>query len=113
MIALKKLRFSIINGFSNTKKAMKKFTIFKFPKQEDYSVEYKNTELLQMASVKDSDIIGLAYKATELVLDNIDEPDEWPFIKYRNFTDDVNVFRRKLTEKRFSTNAILDNKVVC
>ena len=66
-----------------------------------------------MASVKDSDIIDLAYKATLLVLDDIDEPDEWPLIKYRNFTDDVNVFRRKLSEKRYATNAILDKKVVC
>ena len=67
-----------------------------------------------MASVKDSDIIDLAYKATELVLDDIDDPDEWPLIEYRNFTDTVHVFRRKLGEKRYETKEILeDKKVVC
>ena len=87
---------------------MKKFNKIQiFHKQEDYAVEYNDTELLQMAMAKDSDVIELAEKATDKVLDQIDDPDEWPLIRYRNFTDTVYEFRGKLTQHRYRTKDLL------
>ena len=87
---------------------MKKFNKIQiFHKQEDYAVEYNDTELLQMAMAKDSDVIELAEKATDKVLDQIDDPGEWPLIRYRNFTDTVYEFRGKLTKHRFQTKDLL------
>ena len=90
---------------------MKKFNKIQiFHKQEDYAVEYNDTELLQMAMAKDSDVIELAEKATDKVLDQIDDPDEWPLIRYRNFTDTVYEFRGKLTKQRYQTKDLLKSE---
>ena len=94
---------------------MKKFNKIQiFHKQEDYAVEYNDTELLQMAMAKDSDVIELAEKATDKVLDQIDDPGEWPLIRYRNFTDTVYEFRGKLTQHRYRTKDLLkSDRDVC
>ena len=90
---------------------MKKFNKIQiFHKQEDYAVEYNDTELLQMAMAKDSDVLELAEKATDKVLDQIDDPGEWPLIRYRNFTDTVYEFRGKLTKQRYQTKDLLKSE---
>ena len=103
-VSCDRLHFSKIYFFLNDK----------IHKQEDYAVEYNDTELLQMAMAKDSDVIELAEKATDKVLDQIDDPDEWPLIRYRNFTDTVYEFRGKLTQHRYRTKDLLkSDRDVC